>query len=56
MDVCGGIRAHLDAGNPCRHDEDPHFYPSLAERNETLLSRCFSTEKPESQDANTSGG
>jgi hypothetical protein len=26
MDVSGGILANLDAGNPCRHDEDPRFY------------------------------
>jgi hypothetical protein len=22
-----GIRTQLDAGNPCRHDEDLHFHP-----------------------------
>ena len=26
MDVSGGILAHLDAGHPCRHDEDLHFH------------------------------
>jgi hypothetical protein len=26
MDVFGGIPAHLDAGHPCRHDEDLHFH------------------------------
>ena len=25
MDVSGSILASLDAGNPCRHDEDLHF-------------------------------
>ena len=26
MDVSGGILAHLDAGHPCRHDEDLQFH------------------------------
>jgi hypothetical protein len=25
MDVSGGIHVNLDAGDPCRHDEDLHF-------------------------------
>jgi hypothetical protein len=25
MDVSGGILSDLDAGNPCRHDEDLYF-------------------------------
>jgi hypothetical protein len=32
MDVSGGILANLDAGYPCRHDEDLRFYASLGER------------------------
>ena len=26
MDVSGGILANLDAGYPCRHDEDLYFH------------------------------
>jgi len=26
MDVFGGIRANLDVGYPCRHDEDLRFH------------------------------
>jgi hypothetical protein len=26
MDVSGGILAKLDAGNPCRHDENLNFH------------------------------
>ena len=26
MDVSGGILANLDAGDPCRHDEDLDFH------------------------------
>jgi len=26
MDVSGGILANLDAGHPCRHDEDLQFH------------------------------
>jgi hypothetical protein len=26
MDVSEGILANLDAGNPCRHDDDLHFH------------------------------
>jgi hypothetical protein len=26
MDVSGGILANLDAGNPCRHDDDLAFH------------------------------
>jgi hypothetical protein len=32
MDVSGGILASLDAGHPCRHDEDPAFSFSVGER------------------------
>jgi hypothetical protein len=30
MDVSGGILASLDAGNPCRHDEDLYLHVRLA--------------------------
>jgi hypothetical protein len=32
MDVSGGILANLDAGNPCRHDEDLHVHVSVGGR------------------------
>ena len=32
MDVSEGILANLDAGNPCRHDDDLHFHLLSAER------------------------
>ena len=37
MDVSGGILANLDAGNPCRHDDDLHFHVLRASvRHDTL--------------------
>ncbi|GEM_PF-1835775 len=32
MDVFGRILANLDAGNPCRHDDDLHFHVLRGER------------------------
>jgi hypothetical protein len=32
MDVSGGILANLEAGHPCRHDEDLAFSYSVGER------------------------